>query len=96
MTRLVRAELFKLRKRLMTKVLLGIVLGIVVLLYMLLFAISRVGAGHLGKDADTLQNRQFVHEGAPRALIHSASEPSPDAHGAAGGCHVRFGPGHRS
>lgn len=43
MYRLIEAELFKLRKRPMTKILLLVLVGITVLFYLLLFAISRVG-----------------------------------------------------
>ena len=41
MTRLISAELFKLRKRLMTRVLLYVLVGITVILYLLLLAVSR-------------------------------------------------------
>jgi len=40
-TRLISAELFKLRKRLMTRVLIFVLAGIMVVLYLLLFAISK-------------------------------------------------------
>ncbi len=42
MIRLIGAELFKLRKRSMTWILLAIFIGIIVLLYLLLYAISRI------------------------------------------------------
>lgn len=42
MTRLISAELFKLRKRLMTRVLFFVLIGIIILLYLLLLAVSKV------------------------------------------------------
>ncbi len=42
MIRLINAELFKLRKRLMTRVLLFVLVGITIVLYLLLLAISKV------------------------------------------------------
>ncbi|MDO8491420.1 MAG: ABC transporter permease subunit [Dehalococcoidia bacterium] len=60
MYRLIRAELFKLRKRPMTRILLLVLAGIMVLFYLLLFAISRVdlpagpGGQHMGNLGDLL------------------------------------------
>lgn len=59
MTRLIRTELFKLRKRGMTWILLYIMVGIVVLINLLLFAISQIsvparGTGGLANLADIL------------------------------------------
>jgi len=41
MTRLIRAELFKLRRRLMPKVLVSVMVGVMAILYLILLAISR-------------------------------------------------------
>jgi ABC-2 type transport system permease protein len=48
--RLINAELFKLKKRLMTKVLLCVLIGIVIILYLLLLAISKFTIPAHGPD----------------------------------------------
>lgn len=50
MIRLINAELFKLRKRLMTRVLLFVLIGIVIILYLLLLAISKFTLPAHGPD----------------------------------------------
>lgn len=68
MTRLIGAELFKLRKRSLTWILLLVLVGITVLLYFLLLAISKVnlpsGAPHTG----TLRNLLGLEVAIPFAL----------------------------
>ena len=57
MTRLIAAELFKLRKRLMTRVLLYVMVGILVVFYLILLAVSKAlpAGGHPGfGDAQNL------------------------------------------
>ena len=59
MTRLIGAELFKLRKRAMTRVLLLVLIGVMVLLYLLLLAVSKVaipdrGPGGIGDIENVL------------------------------------------
>ena len=48
MTRLIGAELFKMRKRMMTKVLLFVLVGIMVVFYLLLFAVSKANLPSTG------------------------------------------------
>jgi ABC-2 type transport system permease protein len=54
--RLISAELFKLRKRTMTRVLLYILIGIIVLLYLLLLAISNVKIPNMGPRMGSIPN----------------------------------------
>lgn len=73
MTRLIAAELFKLRKRLMTRVLLYVLVGIVVVLYLLLYAVSRVTLPANGPPPGTLQNLLGLPVALPFAMSILAS-----------------------
>lgn len=69
MTRLIGAELFKLRKRLMTRVLLFVLVGIMIVLYLLLFAVSRVTIPvHGSEEVGTIQNLLGLPLALPFAL----------------------------
>lgn len=69
MIRLISAELFKLRKRAMTKVLVFVFVGIMVILYLLLLAVSKVAipAGG-GGDAEDINNLLGLPLALPFAL----------------------------
>jgi len=68
-TRLINAELFKLRKRLMTRVLLFVLIGIIIVLYLLLFAVSRITIPVHGADeVGTIQNLLGLPLALPFAL----------------------------
>jgi ABC-2 type transport system permease protein len=68
-TRLIGAELFKLRKRLMTRVLLFVLVGIMIVLYLLLFAVSRVTIPvHGSEEVGTIQNLLGLPLALPFAL----------------------------
>jgi len=68
--RLIGAELFKLRKRLMTRVLLFILIGIMIVLYLLLLAISKVAPiGHGPQEIGDIENLL----GLPMALSFALS-----------------------
>ncbi|MDD5288268.1 MAG: ABC transporter permease subunit [Dehalococcoidales bacterium] len=56
MIRLISAELFKLRKRSMTRVLLYVLIGIIILMYFLLLAISNVNLPAAGPRMGNIQN----------------------------------------
>lgn len=69
MTRLINAELFKLRKRLMTRVLLFVLVGIMIVLYLLLLAVSRVAIPvHGSEEIGTIQNLLGLPLALPFAL----------------------------
>lgn len=70
MIRLIGAELFKLRKRSMTWILLSILIGILVLLYLLLLAISKVNlpAGPGGQQMGNLKNLLGLPTALPFAM----------------------------
>ena len=69
MTRLIGAELFKLRKRLMTRVLLFVLVGVMVLLYLLLLAISKVTIpAHGPSEIGNIQNLLGLPLALPFAL----------------------------
>ena len=69
MTRLISAELFKLRKRLMTRVLLFVLVGIMIVLYLLLLAVSRVTIPvHGSEEIGTIQNLLGLPLALPFAL----------------------------
>lgn len=72
MTRLIGAELFKLRKRLMTRVLLFVLIGLVVVIYMLLLAVSKVPLSAQAQDRMNVQNMQNVL-GLPTAIPFALS-----------------------
>jgi ABC-2 type transport system permease protein len=72
-TRLISAELFKLRKRSMTRVLLFVLVGIMVLLYLLLLAISKVnipaqGLQGMGEGIGAIKNLLGLPLALPFAL----------------------------
>ncbi len=68
-TRLISAELFKLRKRLMTRVLLFVLIGIIIVLYLLLFAVSRITIpAHGADEIGTIQNILGLRLALPFAL----------------------------
>lgn len=71
MTRLIGAELFKLQKRMMTKVLLLILVGIMVVFYLLLFAISKVTFPSTGGGAQMGEIKNLL--GLPVALPFAMS-----------------------
>ncbi len=69
MTRLINAELFKLRKRLMTRVLLFVLVGIMIVLYLLLLAVSKVAIPvHGSEEIGTIQNLLGLPLALPFAL----------------------------
>ena len=69
MTRLIRAELFKLRKRSMTRVLLFVLVGIMVVLYLLLLAISKFAIpAHGPEEAGNISNLLGLPVSLPFAL----------------------------
>ena len=69
MTRLIGAELFKLRKRLMTRVLLYVLVGIMIVLYLLLLAVSRVVIpAHGPEEIGEIQNLLGLPLAIPFAL----------------------------
>jgi len=68
-TRLISAELFKLRKRLMTRVLLFVLVGIMIVLYLLLLAVSKVAIPvHGSEEIGTIQNLLGLPLALPFAL----------------------------
>jgi len=68
-TRLINAELFKLRKRLMTRVLLFVLVGIMIVLYLLLLAVSKVAIPvHGSEEIGTIQNLLGLPLALPFAL----------------------------
>ena len=74
MTRLIGAELLKLRKRGMTWILLGILIGIMVLFYTLVFAFSqRTFPGATPAETATLPQLLGLPMAIPFALLWSAS-----------------------
>ena len=69
MTRLISAELFKLRKRLMTRVLLFVLVGIMIVLYLLLLAVSKVSIPvHGSEEIGAIQNLLGLPLALPFAL----------------------------
>ena len=69
MTRLISAEFFKLRKRLMTRVLLFVLVGIMIVLYLLLLAVSKVAIPvHGSEEIGTIQNLLGLPLALPFAL----------------------------
>lgn len=56
MIRLIGAELFKLRKRTMTRVLLYVLIGIIIVLYLILLAISNVNLPNAGPGVGNIEN----------------------------------------
>ena len=69
MTRLISAELFKLRKRLMTRVLLFVLVGIMIVLYLLLLAVSKITVPvHGSEEIGTIQNLLGLPLALPFAL----------------------------
>ncbi len=69
MTRLISAELFKLRKRLMTRVLLFVLVGIMIVLYLLLLAVSKTTMPvHGSEEIGTIQNLLGLPLAIPFAL----------------------------
>jgi ABC-2 type transport system permease protein len=66
--RLIGAELFKLRKRTMTRVLLYVLIGIIILLYFLLLAISNVTIPHAGPAMGNIQNLLGLPLAVPFAM----------------------------
>jgi len=68
--RLIGAELFKLRKRLMTRVLLFVLIGIIIILYLLLLAVSNVTIpAHAGQQIEQeIQNLLGLPVAIPFAL----------------------------
>ena len=56
MIRLIGAELFKLRKRTMTRVLLFVLIGIIIVLYFILLAISNVNLPNAGARVGNIEN----------------------------------------
>ena len=72
--RLIDAELFKLRKRLMTRVLLFILVGIMILLYLLLLAVSKVAIpAHGPEETGAVQNLLGLPLALPFALAMLSS-----------------------
>jgi len=66
--RLIGAELFKLRKRTMTRVLLYVLIGIIVVLYFLLLAISNVNLPNVGQHMENIPNLLGLPLALPFAL----------------------------
>jgi len=68
-TRLIGAELFKLRKRLMTRVLLFVLVGILIILYLLLLAVSKIAIpAHGPSEIGEIQNLLGLPLAIPFAL----------------------------
>ena len=69
MTRLISAEFFKLRKRLMTRVLLFVLVGIMIVLYLLLLAVSKITIPvHGSEEIGAIQNLLGLPLALPFAL----------------------------
>lgn len=69
MTRLISAELFKLRKRRMTSVLLFVLVGVMIVLYLLLLAVSKTTIpAHGSEEIETVQNLLGLPLALPFAL----------------------------
>jgi ABC-type transport system involved in multi-copper enzyme maturation permease subunit len=69
-TRLIAAEIYKLRKRLMTRVLLFVLIGIIILLYFLLLAVSKVALPvHGPEEIGNIQNLLGLPVAIPFALM---------------------------
>lgn len=69
MTRLIAAEIYKLRKRLMSRVLLYVLVGIIIVLYFLLLAVSKVTVpGHGPGELGEIQNLLGLPVAIPFAL----------------------------
>ena len=73
MIRLINAELYKLRKRTMTRVLLYVLIGIIVVLYFLLLAISKVNLPNAGPGMGDIQNLLGLPLALPFAMYILAS-----------------------
>ena len=74
MTKLIAAELFKLRKRLMSRVLLYVLVGIIIVLYFLLLAVSQVTMpGHGPGEIADIQNLLGLPVAIPFALFIASS-----------------------
>ena len=75
MTRLIGAELFKMRKRMMTKVLLFVLVGIMVVFYLLLFAVSKANLPSTGGGPrmDQIENLLGLPVALPFAMSMLAS-----------------------
>ena len=74
MTKLIAAELFKLRKRLMSRVLLYVLVGIIIVLYFLLLAVSKVSMpGHGPGEIVDIQNLLGLPVAIPFALFIASS-----------------------
>jgi ABC-2 type transport system permease protein len=67
--RLINAELFKLRKRTMTRVLLYVLIGIIILLYLLLLAISNVKIPNMGPRMGSIPNLLGLPLALPFAMF---------------------------
>jgi ABC-2 type transport system permease protein len=67
--RLISAELFKLRKRTMTRVLLYVLIGIIIVLYFLLLAVSNVSLPDMGPHAGSIQNLLGLPVALPFAMF---------------------------
>ena len=77
MIRLIGAELFKLRKRSMTRVLLFVLLGILIILYFLLLAVSKVALpAHVPSEIGEIQNLLGLPVAIPFALTILSSPSS--------------------
>ena len=74
MTKLIAAELYKLRKRLMSRVLLYVLVGIIIVLYFLLLAVSKVSMpGHGPGEIADIQNLLGLPVAIPFALFIASS-----------------------
>ena len=69
MIRLISAELFKLRKRTMTRVLLYILIGIIILLYLLLLAVSNANLPDMGPGMEGIPNLLGLPVALPFAMF---------------------------
>ena len=70
MTRLIASELYKLRKRLMTKVLLYVLVGIIIILYLVFLAVSKANIpAHGTGEIDNIQNILGLPVAIPFALM---------------------------
>jgi len=67
--RLISAELFKLRKRTMTRVLLYILIGIIILLYLLLLAVSNANLPDMGPGMEGIPNLLGLPVALPFAMF---------------------------
>ena len=73
MIRLISAEMFKLRKRSMTRVLLFVLIGIIIVLYLILLAVSKANLPNAGARLGNIPNLLGLPLALPFAMYILAS-----------------------